>query len=336
MKPSRIANVLDSLLPVGEPVLLKGPPGVGKTSLLLQAAQRLGMHTIVCHPVVEDPTDWKGFPFITVDADGKRSADFHPFGNLQRMIDAEEPTLVILDDLGQAPPSVQAAAMQPLGARSINGKAISPHVTFAAATNRRGDNAAVTGLIAPLLDRFTTGLDVDFDVDDYVRWLIENDYPAVLGAFARFRPTEISTLVINRDMNKFATPRSVAAVGRLVRRGLLDVEVLAGAAGTSFATEFTAFHEIWKDLPDRNAIYLNPDAVPVPESPATLYALMGSLAHGVNEVNIDQTVRYLERVRPEFQVVCMKDASVKTQTIQTTNAFAKWMLKNREVFGFEA
>ncbi len=41
----------------------------------------------------------------------------------------------LLDDLGQAPPAVQAAAMQLLLARRVNGHAVSDHVTFLAATN---------------------------------------------------------------------------------------------------------------------------------------------------------------------------------------------------------
>lgn len=336
MKPSRVAGVLDNLLPAGLPVLLKGKPGVGKTSLLLQAGERLGMRTMVCHPAVEDPTDYKGMPFVFND-EGKQRAEFIAFGNLQQMIDADEPTLVILDDLGQAPQSVQAAAMQPIGARTINGKKISPYVSFAAATNQRADNAGVTGLISPLLDRFATVLSVDFDLDDYVRWLIDNDYPAEIPAFARFKPDEISkTNAANKDMNKFATPRSVAFMGGHVKRGLLDAEVLAGAAGEAFATEFLSFYKIWKDLPSRDSIYANPDKVNVPTDASTLYALMGSLAYGANETNIAQTIRYLKRIRPaEFGVLCMKDALFRTPTLMATKEFATWVVDNGVVFGFD-
>ena len=59
-----------------------------------------------------------------------------------------------LDDLGQAPMSVQAAAMQLILARRINGFKISDKVIFMAATNRREDKAGVTGILEPVKSRF--------------------------------------------------------------------------------------------------------------------------------------------------------------------------------------
>ena len=97
---------------------------------------------IITHPVVEDPTDYKGMPAV-VQGDGGPTASFLPFGELNRMLSATVPTVVMMDDLGQAPPAVQAAVMQLILARQINGRRISDHVSFIAATNRREDRAEV-------------------------------------------------------------------------------------------------------------------------------------------------------------------------------------------------
>ena len=336
MKPSRILDVLTTLIPAKEPVLLVGTPGVGKTATIERVATNLKYELLTTHPVVDDPTDYKGMPAVVKEKEGA-SAQFLPFGDLWRMIRANKPMIVFMDDLGQAPPAVQAAIMQLVLARRINGHAVSDEVRFVAATNRRQDQAAVTGLITPLLDRFTTVLHYDFDLEDWIKWGLENDMPAPLLAFARFRTDLIANFEANRDMKKSPTPRSVAGVGRLLNLGVDDRQVLAGAAGEGFATEFLAFYNTWQALPDREEIYLNPDTAPVParDKADVLYALMGSLAFGAAPNNFEQTVRYLSRVPKEFSVLCMKDSILRTPKLKTTKAFTQWAVANADVFGYD-
>lgn len=335
MKPSRIRDLLLTLVPAREPVLLVGSPGIGKSDLVTAAARTLGHDLIVTHPVVDEPIDYKGMPAVVPGADGP-TAKFLPFGELHRMVTAQTPTLVLMDDLGQAPPAVQGAAMQLVLARQINGQRISDHVSFVAATNRREDRAAVTGLITPLLDRFTLSLPVEFDLDDWVAWGIQNGMPVELLAYARLKPEAVNQFVPNRDMTKSPTPRSVAGLGRLVNLGVLELEALAGAAGESFAMEFLAFRRTWQEIPDRSEIYLNPDTATVPEKPDVLYALMGALAFAANPANFSQTVRYLARVPVEFSVACVKDAACRHPEVAKTPTFLQWAQEHAAVFSYDA
>jgi hypothetical protein len=337
MKPTAIRRLLVQLIPMNEPLLLVGSPGIGKSDTVEYAAKQLKQDLIVTHPVVDDPTDYKGMPAVVQGGEhgGEASAQFLPFGDLWRMIEAKRPTLVFMDDIGQAPPAVQAAIMQLVLARRINGHRVSDKVTFVAATNRRQDKAAVTGLITPLLDRFTTVVTMDFDLDDWIAWGIENDMPALLLSFARFRTDLMAKFEANKDMRKSATPRSVAALGRLMNAGIDDYEVWAGAVGDGFATEFRAFYQTASEMPSRDEIYLNPTKVPVPEKPDVLYALMGSLAYGATEVTMEATTKYLERVKPEFGVLCIKDLMLRNPKLKSTRAFTQWASKNKAVFGYD-
>ena len=128
MRPSAVSALLAQAIAHREPVMLVGAPGVGKSDLVGQAADAAGAALIVSHPVVSDPTDYKGLPYAT---NGR--ADFLPFAELRAAVEAVEDTVFFLDDLGQAPPAVQAAAVQLLLARRVNGHRVADCVTFLAA-----------------------------------------------------------------------------------------------------------------------------------------------------------------------------------------------------------
>src|SRR3982074_3522327 len=149
-KPSELRDILAVMIPSHEPALIVGEPGIGKTDIIGQACKAASAQLITMHPVVSDPTDFKGMPWI--DSDG---AHFKPFGELMTLITANGLTWCFLDDLGQAPQAVQAAAMQLILARRINGHCVSNDVVFIAATNRRQDRAGVSGLLQPLKSPFT-------------------------------------------------------------------------------------------------------------------------------------------------------------------------------------
>jgi hypothetical protein len=326
---------LAKLFKAKEPVLIVGSPGVGKTDCVRDACEDVGADLIVCHPVVDDATDYKGMPWVAQTPEGPQ-AGFVPFGMLNRLINADKLTVVFFDDMGQAVPMVQAAAAQLLLARRINGHRVSNHVVFVAATNRRQDKAGVQGMISMLADRFTSVLNKDFDLEDFVAWGLTHDMPAALLAFSRFRPALLNKFDANRDMQKSSTPRSVAGLGRLINMGIDDYEVWEGAVGREFATEFMAFWRTWMDLPDREEIYLNPESAPVPTKPDVLFATMGMLSFGATASNFEATVRYLDRCPHEFATLCVKDSLHKNRKLLTCKAWTQWALAHKEAFGFDA
>lgn len=106
MRPTILKNTIKFAIKNNLPGLIKGAPGVGKSDIVAQACREANAELIVSHPVVSDPTDYKGLPFP--DKEGKE-AHFLPFGELNKLINADKLTVFFLDDLGQAPMSVQAA-----------------------------------------------------------------------------------------------------------------------------------------------------------------------------------------------------------------------------------
>lgn len=324
MKPSALSEYLHFAFANNFPVLITGKPGIGKSDIVAQAATANGAQLIISHPVVSDPTDYKGLPFPKKNG---VTADFLPFGELHQIITTKKKTVFFLDDLGQAPASVQAACMQLLLARRINGHKVSDLVTFIAATNRKQDKAAVAGLLEPVKSRFKTIQELEVDTDDWVKWALVNDMPTELIAFIRFRPELLDKFEPTKDMVNSASPRTVAAVGIQQAAGLpqkFEYDVFKGAAGEAFATEYVGFLKLYRELPSIAGIILNPDSAPVPAGPGALFAISSALAQKMNDDNIGAICTYLDRIPKENSVACMKDAASRDRTICNNRAFIEW------------
>src|SRR5207247_11282605 len=133
-----------------------------------------------------------------------------------------------IDDVGQARLSVQAALMQMVQLREIDGNRVSDTVTFALASNRREDRAAVQGMVSALLDRCVCVLTLEVDADELGRWLIANGDPTILAAFVRFRPASIRVDAKN-EFEQSSRPRSIAGLGRVLNRRVDTTAVVAGS-----------------------------------------------------------------------------------------------------------
>lgn len=329
MRPTELIHLLAKTIPASLPVLIKGPPGCGKSDIVTQAATSAGADMVLMHPVVSDPTDFKGLPAVV---DGH--AEFLPFGDLNTLVKAKRRTVAFLDDLGQAPAVVQAAAMQLILARRVNGHKISDHVTFIAATNRREDKAGVTGILEPVKSRFATIVELNPSVDDWGAWALDNDVPPELVAFVRFRPDLMTSPgAVTNDIINRPSPRTVTNLGKLFAAGLDGVEVLSGAAGTGFAAEFVGFIRVWKSLPDMDGILLDPMAAKVPTEMAALYAVATGLASRTTQDNGGRVVKYLSRLPEEFSVLGMRDALRRCPDIQRCREYTAWGIKNAKLLG---
>ena len=314
------------------PVLIKGKPGIGKSDIVEQSCKLAGAKLIISHPVVSDPTDFKGLPFASKDG---TTAHFLPFGDLNSLIHATEPTVFFLDDLGQASPSVQAACMQLLLARRINGHHVADYVTFIAATNRREDKAAVSGLLEPVKSRFASIIELDIDTEDWVKWALTHNQPTELISFIQFRPALLDNFQPTKDIVNSPCPRTVAAVGKLINAGLpqdLYFEAFKGAAGEAFATEFLAYLKVYITLPSVNSIILDPLNSPVPSEISGKFAISGAIAEKLTPATINPLLTYLQRLGKELTVSAFKSAAIKNPVICSTREFITWASSNSDLF----
>lgn len=331
MKASELTSLLVFCVQNRFPVLIKGAPGIGKSDVVDQTAVAVDYDLIISHPVVSDPTDFKGLPFAV---NGK--ADFLPFGDLEKILQGvpQKPVIFFLDDLGQASTAVQAACMQLILARRINGHKVDDKVTFVAATNRREDKAGVAGLLEPVKSRFHTIVELTVDTEDWVRWALTHNQPTELIRFIQFRPELLNKFVATRDIQNTPCPRTVAAVGRMLSAGIpeaLRFEAFSGAAGEAFASEFCAFLDVYSKLPTINQIILDPNGAPVPDEISGKFAISGAISDKMTPQNIAPLMTYLNRLPRELGAFSFKYASIKNPLTCGTREFIIYTSQNSDL-----
>lgn len=343
----------------------------------------IGYRLKISHPIVEDPTNAKGLGWVSekvsltkifaamsilLSENPKASlsealaglatrlpmdsilaedveARFIPYGDLKEMMHVNVPTGWLLDDLGQANPSVQAAYMQLLLSRQIDGKRISDLVTFIACSNRREDKAGVGGILEPVKSRFVTIINMVPDHEDWYKWANTHNMPADLIAFIRFRNTRQENFLHNfkatNDLTNSICPRTVANVGKIRNMNppsSLEYQLYAGAAGETFAAEYINFKNMIHKLPNMNQIETDPNNAIVPEKKdiSTLYAVCGALAVRATKQNIRNLYTYLKRLDPVWTNLAMQDAGLRNPELMETTTYTNYTIEFDETKNYSA
>ncbi len=326
--PKQLTELLSKMIPARLPVLITGAPGVGKSDIVAQSAQMAGAELLISHPAVADPTDAKGLPWPKTGAD---EATFLPFGELARALKATSPTVWLLDDLGQAPPAVQASYMQLLLARRVNGHVLPDCVTFIAATNRRTDRAGVSGILEPVKSRFASIVELEPTIDDWCGWAYANGISPTLIAFLRYRSPLLCDFKASADLTNSPVPRTWAHLAKLEALSLppaIESEAMAGAVGEGAALEYLAFRSMANSLVNLDAILFDPDRAPIPSKSNELYATVVGLAGRANAGNFARIATYATRLaveadKGEFAVLLIRDAQRRDPKITYTDSFVR-------------
>lgn len=335
MKPSTLSAVLSAAWRAfAPPYLIVGRPGVGKTSIIEQAARELGAPLFVSHPAVEDPTDVKGFPFPSPDGTHAR---FLPFGVPAQILAAAqdaERVIWFVDDLGQASEAVQKAYMQLFLARMLGEYALPANVIFVAATNDRTHKAGVHLILEPVKSRFGSIIHLSADLSDWCAWAVAAGLPAELIAFLRLHPALLDAFEPTADIRNSPSPRTWAAFAKILSNpdipAVARPELLSGAVGEAAATQFLAFGRMYREIPTVDAILLNPDTADLPDSVSVLNCVVTGLAFRASEQNFARVARYASRMynsgqHGDYAALLVRDSVRRVPEIANTPAFVHLM-----------
>lgn len=326
VKPSQLKAALLAAHAAGLNVMIHGPAGIGKTDIVGQTAQEMGGTLHDLYLATAEPSDVRGFPMPNRE---RGTMEWLPPETLPR----EGKGIIFGDEFGTAVPAVQAAMLTLVHGRRSGSYTVPDGFQFVLATNRATDRNVQHKLIGPMANRLVH-LHLEPDLEDWCKWALGAQVATPVIGFLRFRPGLLHQFEAKATEAAFPSPRTWVMVSQLIKTpGTADLlpPMVTGLVGQGPGTEFLGFLRIYKGLPSPDSILLNPDSAPVPDDPATLYALAGALARKATEGNLGRLIRYLERLPVEFNVVSIKDAVGRKPALQNTRDFIEWCSAHQDV-----
>jgi len=329
MRAELLKATLKALYPIQRTVAIEGPPGGGKTSIVHEVADELGIPCIEKHMPTMLVEDFGTPDMLTPGASFTyKLPDWFPY---QGKPGTENGGILLFDDRNQAGPDLQKVLANICQARTLHGVRLADGWQVVSTGNRQSDRAGANRILSHLRNRETV-FELETDLNDSTKWMLDHDVKPEVVSFLRFRPGLLHDCDPQRDANP--TPRSwvegVSAVLGIVPSEA-EYESFKGAVGEGAAAEFVGFMRIFRKLPNPDAILMNPMTADVPSDPATLYALSGALAHRATDGNFERVCQYSERMPAEFSVLTISTAVRKNTDLTSTQAFTKWAIEHQDV-----
>ncbi len=334
-------------------VLLVGPPGCGKTARIFAAALLAGFQVVVVRASLMERIDVTGALVPDVAAGITRQL---PLEDLAKLKTTTVPTILFLDDLGQAMMETQAALM-----KYFDRMELPDCVLIWGATNRPADKASVVGLCEPLRSRFdlkfsipTPGAEDKADgpvmlgdwgaeTDGWCEWCIEAHPEAYevaawhrsahLGASYAVGPVLYGHKPSSDPAMAFPDFRSWEVVCRLIESGITEFSFFAATVGKGQASAFLTFREMAGQLVDMTMVAMDPDGCPVPTDAGALCYVATRLGASVEVGNANAFCRYIDRLPQIFAALAAKDAYKRLGAkLSGCKAWQTWFLKNGDLF----
>jgi hypothetical protein len=264
--------------------LIMGDPGLGKTAAITQLAKENGAALVTLILSIREPSDLGGLPMLVGEKDsnqGVRLCAPQWVYFLKQAAAKGQPTILFIDELTTAAPSLQAAALRVVNEKYVGEEKLPDNIWIVAAANDVSIAANGTELSPPLANRFYhTSVKYDnkefclnfpsywgdapqisgFSVADMKAW---QDARNRIAGFLNSNPAVGHKLPKEQsEMSKaWPSPRTwdyASRVLALTPNYEDAVQVMAGCVGHGATMEFISWNKN-VDLPDPEELLKNPD-----------------------------------------------------------------------------
>ena len=323
LRPSELAEVLALLVEARQPTIVFGPPGAAKSQIARQVAADTNRQYVDVRALLLDPVDLRGIPWRDQD-DRTRWA---PPAFLPRSDDPGR-WLINLEELPSAVPMVQAALYQLVLDRKVGEYELPEGASLIACGNRETDRGVVHRMPTPLASRFVH-LEIRVDAQDWLAWGAAHGIASEILFFVAYRPDLLHQFDPQSKERAYPCPRTWEFASNLLkhRNGLdpaTERALFRGTVGEAAAVEFSAFLNVWRELPHPRAILADPVNADIPENASALMALCGSLYRLATDVTMDAIVTFAQRLRREVGESLVGACVRRDPALQRSPAFIRW------------
>jgi MoxR-like ATPase len=255
------------------PVFLWGPPGIGKSALVRQFADEVGLPCVSLLGSQLAPEDIIGVPQIV---DGR--SRFCP----PTMIARDEPYCLFLDELNACSPEVQKAFYSLILDRRI-GEFQLPAGTIIIGAGNRAEDAAITRPLSSALVNRLVHVSLRASARDWLEWATAAGVHELVVSYVSQRSDHLWSRPPKHE-EPFSTPRAWDMLSRALTSygetaSLEDINVLAsGLLTPAHARQFVAFAKLRERQHDLGAMLKGERGWPEkPEERDILYFLVQQL-----------------------------------------------------------
>lgn len=255
------------------PVMILGAPGIGKTALVGQFAEMVGLPCVSLLGSQLAPEDLLGVPQLLPNG---RSRFCPP-----TVIARDEPYLLFLDELNASTPEVQKAFYSLIHERRVGEYSLPDGSIVIGAGNRAQDNALVKPMSSALINRMVH-VHLRVASGDWLEWATGAGIHELVLEYVRARPDQLWARPPKHE-EPFSTPRSwhmlsdaLHSYGDRLTDELLEA-LAYGTLSPQHAAQFKAFTRVLRNRFALDRILKGEEGWPAaPEDRDILYFLAQS------------------------------------------------------------
>lgn len=330
-------------------VLLRGPKGIGKSSILKMLPEYLGNgYEYVYFDMTAKAEGDTAIPFPDKEAGVMRF-----FTNEALKLTTGKPVCIMLDELSKAPRSIQNMVLPMLENPKRIADKMLPKGSIVIVTGNLSEEGLGDMFLAHTMNRFCAIEVRQPSVDEWLVWGAANGVHPVVLAWVNQTPTALASFrdddfdpdnpyVPNpkrMQVGQVVTHRSLEKASHIVwqREKFTENMLLAGLVGEigePAARDMQHYIAFQDELPSRELILKYPETTPLPVSVGAIITLLFNLERAVDTDTMSPIMKYVSRMEAEHQAVfCTSLARSKTkQTIAFRNGdFTKWAAENADI-----
>jgi hypothetical protein len=344
VRHSQLKNLLLRGYETKVPVDIKGAPGIGKSEIVKEVAERIAesekkdfifwneinqeeKHKMLSVDLSKvfffidirlaqfDQTDLKGFPNTKMDY-----AQWVPTLMFKVLSRPEATGMVFFDEMNLAAPSVTATAYQIVNDHQVGETPISKGMFFVSAGNRLEDTNNAFEDPAPLNNRRANVVllqpqvrDADNKGDDWTTWATENNVDPREIAYLNWKESNLFKYDIESKDASFPTPRTWTKLSKMIEgvNDLKNLRAYAGALlGEGIAREFVGFLKLKEKVNIRNLLK-NPKLIKKysgGENIDVKYSIIAGVAelYVKDQKILNDALGLCKHLEPEFSMFMLK------------------------------
>jgi len=327
--------------------LLRGEPGIGKSSLLESIASQTGY----AHSYIDVPNMDLGDIAMPVIDHETRTTKYYP--NARFKMHEGKPVVIMLDEYTKGAEPVKNM-LHPLLER-VNprlGDISATDNTIVFMTGNLGSDGVGDNLKAHSRNRVVEINVSKPTADEWITWATNkgtiapeviawvNQYPHVLASYTD--PAQADNPYIfnpKKTTGAFVSPRSLETASNIVStRAQNDTDsviaALTGAVGESASRDLQAYIEYADQMPTWDNVVKHPKTAEVPTSPGACAVVVFGGVTRVDKESFTPFMEYVERMSPEWQAVFAINVA-RTPSKQSlafgNKKFAEWLAANQDL-----